>query len=146
MKRILIASVFCLALASTWVASLAQGVPHKVEFKIDERPTTKKIRVILYANGHANEPNVADDGTFILPALDVEWVDVRLISGKYNLFYEHIFLKKLDSDLTFRVFTGRSAFRRLSDTDDKCPPGQSLSAAHDLNFHDGTQMVVTTCK
>src|SRR4051812_26933059 len=103
MKRIFIASLFCLALAPTWVVSLAQGVPRKVEFKIDEKPTTKKIRLILYANGHATESNVADDGTFTLPALDAEWVDVRLISGKYNLLYEQVFLKKLDSDLTFRV-------------------------------------------
>jgi len=146
MKRIFISSLFCLALASTWVVSVAQGVPRKVEFKIDEKPTTKQIRIILYAKGHTTEASIADDGTFILPTLDAEWVDVRLVSGKYNLFYERVFLKKLDSDLTFRVFTNRAAFRRLSDTDDKCPPGQSLSSAHDLDFHDGTQMVVTTCK
>ena len=146
MERIFIAFLFCLTLVSACVTSLGQGIPRKVEFKIDDKPTTKKIRIILYANGHAAEPNVADDGRFVLPALGAEWVDVRLVSGKYNLLYEHIFLKKLDSDLTFRVFSGRAAFRRLSDTDDKCPPGQSLASAHDLNFHDGTQVTVTTCK
>ncbi len=146
MKRIFIVCLVYLALASTCVVSFAQGVRRKVEFKIDEKPTTKKIKIILYSNGQTTEPNIADDGTFILPALDAEWVDVRLISGKYNLFYEHIFLKKLDSDLTFRAFTGRAAFRRLSDTDAKCAPGQNLTSAYDLNFHDGTQVTVTTCK
>jgi len=136
-------------------ANLRDGFPHPYSVAdaegflgrvIDEKPTTKQIRIILYAKGHTTEASIADDGTFILPTLDAEWVDVRLVSGKYNLFYERVFLKKLDSDLTFRVFTNRAAFRRLSDTDDKCPPGQSLSSAHDLDFHDGTQMVVTTCK
>ena len=145
MKSIFIASVFCLAVSPTWVATLAQGVSRKVEFKIDEKPTTKKIGIILYSNGHATETNIADDGTFILPTLDAEWVDVRLISGKYNLLYEHIFLKKLDNDLTFRIFTGRKAFRRLSDTEAKCAPGQNVTSAYDLNFHDGTQVTVTTC-
>jgi hypothetical protein len=93
MKRIFIASLFCLALASTWVVSLAQGVPRKVEFKINEKPTTKKIRLILYTNGRATEPNVAHDGTFTLPALDAEWVDVRLIPVSTICFMNTSFLK-----------------------------------------------------
>jgi hypothetical protein len=146
MRTIFIACLFCLVFVSLCGATPAQDVPIKVEFKIDEKPTTKKVRIVLYADGRATEPNVSNDGRSLLPALDAEWVDVRLVSGKYNLLYEHIFLKKLRGDLTFRVFTSRAAFRRLSDTESKCAPGQNLTLAYDLNFHDGTQVTVTTCK
>jgi hypothetical protein len=147
MRNTFIASLFCVVVAGFYCgAILAQDVPSKVEFKINDKPTTKKIRIILYVDGVATEPSVSDDGTFLLPALNSEWVNVRLISGKYNLLYEHIYLKKLRGALTFRVFTNRAALDRLSDSDSKCLPGHNLISAYDLNFHDGTEVIVTTCK
>jgi len=147
MRNTFIAFLFCVVVAGCYCgATLAQNVPVKVEFKVNDKPTAKKVRIILYVDRVATEPSVSDDGTFLLPAFNTEWVDVRLVSGKYNLLYEHIYLKKLRSALTFRVFTNRSAFRRLSDTESKCSPGQKLISAYDLDFHDGTQVTVTTCK
>jgi hypothetical protein len=136
----------CLVLAASVGAAPSQSVPVKIEFRVDAKATNKKVRIILYVNGVATEPPVSDDGSFLFPALSAQSVDVRLISGKYNLLYNDIYLNKLRGPLTFRVFTSRAAFNRLSDTESKCLSGQKLISAYDLNFGDGTQMTVTTCK
>jgi hypothetical protein len=129
-------------------ATLAQGqsTTVKAKFQIDDKETKKKFRIILYANGVATEPSVSTDGSFGLPALNTERVDVRLISGKYNLLYEGIYLNKLQGPLTFQVFTSPAAFKRLSDLDFSCKAGQKLIAAYNLDYGDGTEMTVTTCK
>ena len=118
----------------------------KAKFQIDDKETKKPFRIILYANGVATEPTVSIDGSFLLPALKTERVDVRLISGKYNLLYEGIYLNKLQGPLTFQVFTSPSKFKRLSDLDFSCKAGQKLVAAYNLDYGDGTEMTVTTCK
>jgi hypothetical protein len=139
--------VFALVLAGLCcAAALAQTVTVKAKFEIDGKETKKKVKIILYVNGVATELPVFDDGAFLFPALDSQSVDVRLISGKHNLLYKDIYLNKLRGPLTFRVFTSRAAFNRLSDTESKCLSGQKLISAYDLNFGDGTQMTVTTCK
>jgi hypothetical protein len=96
MRNAFIMSFFCLVVVGYDAGvALGQDVPVKVEFKINDKLTTKKTRIILYANGDSSERTVSNDGTILLPALDAEWVDVRLISGKHNLFYERIYFKKL---------------------------------------------------
>jgi hypothetical protein len=145
-KHKIVTCVFATVALCSGIVAHPQESPVKLEFKVDQKGTNKKIRIILYANGVATEPHVSDDGTFLFPSLDDEWVDVRLLSGKYDLLYTHIYLKKLRGPLTFRVFTSRSAFNRLSDTESKCLPWQKLIKAYDLNFGDGTQVTVTTCK
>jgi hypothetical protein len=99
--------VFC----CSGIVAQPQQSPVKVEFKVDEKATNKRIRIILYANGVATEPAVSNEGTFIFPSLADEWVDVRLISGKYDLLYSHIYLNKLRGPLIFRVFTSRRLLR-----------------------------------
>lgn len=147
MIKKLVTQLLSLALASLCcTAVLAQTVTVRAKFEIDGKETKKKFKIILYANGVATETRISEDGSFSLPTLNAQWVDVRLISGKYNLLYEKIYLNKLRGPLTFRVFTSRSAFDRLSDTDSKCLPGQKWRAAHDLDYGDGTTVTVTTCK
>jgi hypothetical protein len=129
-------------------AAVSQGQPVRVKakFLIDEKETKKPFRIILSANGVITEPSISADGSFLLPTLNAERVDVRLVSVKYNLFYEGIYFGKLAGPLTFQVFTSASAFKRLSDLDFNCKPGQKLVTAYNLDYGDGTEVTVTTCK
>jgi hypothetical protein len=115
----------CLAAFGFANAAVAQETPLKVEFFVNDRPSTKKVEVILHAGEVATKLSQLDDGSFSMPAFPVEWIDVQVISGKYDLLYSHIYLKKLSGELTFRVFTSEKWLRRLTDRDDLgCKPGQ----------------------
>gem|GEM_PF-5353208 len=147
MKNAFITSVFCMIVAGFYCdATLAQNVPVKVEFFVNDRPTTKKVRIIFSAYGINTEPSVSDDGTFLMPVFNTEWVDVRLISGKHDLLYSHIYLKKLYGNPTFRSFTSEKWLRRLTEREDLgCRLGQKWLSSYDLDYHDGTKVTVTNC-
>ena len=63
----------------------AQNVTVKAKFQIDGKETKDKFRIILYADGVATETTISDDGTFPVPALNVPKVNVRFLSGQYDL-------------------------------------------------------------
>ena len=128
--------------------SVFAGAPQsglvKAKFEIDGTESKDKFRILLYADGVATEPTVSDDGYFAVPPLNIRKVDVRLISGKYNLLYEDVYLAKLRGTLTFGVN------EHLSTKDSHCKRGQKLVSSHSLVFEpddaEGTGMVVEVCK
>jgi len=116
----------------------------KAKFQIDGKESKAKFRILLYADGVATEPTISDDGYFSVPPLNVRTVDVRFISGKYNLVYEDVYSGKLRGTLTFGVK------KHLSTKDSHCKGGQKLVSSHSLEFEPpdtiGTEMVVEVCK
>ena len=123
-----------------------QDITGKIEFFVNDKPTKNKVRILVEVHSVGTEATVSDDGTFIMPSSKAEWVDVRLISGKHDLLYSHIYLKKLTGDLTFRVFTSEKWFGRLKERKDLgCKPGQKWLSSYDLDHHDGTEVTVTNC-
>jgi hypothetical protein len=122
----------------------AQTYPVRAKFEVDGKESKRKFRVLLYADGAPIEPTVSDDGKFYVPALDIEWVDVRLISGKHDLLYQGVYLKKLRGSLTFGVK------ENLSGEEAACEPGKKLVAAYYLEFHPddaaGTVLSIKVCE
>ena len=116
----------------------------KAKFEIDGKETKDKFRIVLYADGVATEPTISDDGTFSVPVLNVPKVNVRFISGQYDLFYEDVYVAKLRGTLTFGVTKTLSGHQAL------CKRGHKLVSSFSLEFDpgdgDGTAMTVTTCK
>jgi hypothetical protein len=125
-------------------AAGSQSALVKAKFEIDGKESKDKFRIVLYADGVATEPTLSDDGSFSVPALTVQKVDVRLLSGQYNLLYENVYLTKLRGTLTFGVK------EHLSTEDSHCKRGQELMSSYSLNFEpddaEGTGMVVEVCK
>ena|SRR4028118_32835 len=122
----------------------ARTYPVEAKFEVDGKESKQRFRVVLYADGAPVEPTVTDDGQFYVPTLSVEKVDVRFISGKYDLLYEDVYLKKLRGNLVFGVEENVSA------EDAGCEPGKKLLAAYSLEFHpedaEGTAMIVKVCQ
>ncbi len=83
--------------------AVAQSFPVKARFEVNGKVSKKRFRVLIYANGAPIEPTVSEDGQFCVPDLSVEQVDVRLISGRYDLLHEGVYLKKLRGQLVFGV-------------------------------------------
>jgi len=128
------------------ILSQGQTTRVKATFLVDDKETKKPFRIIFSTIGTVTQPTISADGSFSLPMLNAEKVDVSVISGKYNLLYEGLYFNKLAGPLTFQVFTSLAKLKRLSDLDFKCKPGQKLIAAYGLNYGDGTEMFVTTCR
>jgi hypothetical protein len=122
----------------------AQNVTVKAKFQIDGKETKDKFRIILYADGVATETTISDDGTFPVPALNVPKVNVRFLSGQYDLLYEDVYVVKLRGTLTFGVTKTLPGHQAL------CKRGRRLVSSHSLEFDpgdgDGTAMTVTVCK
>ena len=135
-------AVACSALSFGAVET--QTYPVKAKFEADGKESKQKFRVLLYNDGAPIEPTVSEDGQFYVPALNVEKVDVRFISGKHDLFYEDVYLKKLRGNLVFGVK------ENLSGEEASCESGKKLIAAYYLEFHpddaEGTALSVTVCK
>ena len=145
-KNISIIFYFCAIVTCLCNVTPAQDITPKIEFFVNDKPTKKKVRLLFEVDGIVTEATVLDNGTFVMPSSKAEWIDVRLISGKHDLHYSHIYRKKLSGDLTFRVFTSEKWFRRLTEREDLgCKPEQKWLSSYDLNYHDGTQVNVTNC-
>jgi hypothetical protein len=122
----------------------AQNATVKAKFQIDGKETKDKFRIVLYADGVATETTISDDGIFSVPALNVSKVNVRFISGQYDLLYEDVYVVKLRGTLTFGVTKTLPGHQAL------CKRGRRLVSSHSLEFDpgdgDGTAMTVTVCK
>ena len=142
-RNLCFVALACYAAVFSGVAD-AQTYPAKAKFEVDGKESKQKFRVLLYVDGAPVEPTVSDDGEFNVPALDVEWVDVRLISGRHDLLYQGVYLKKLYGTLVFGVK------KKLSDEEASCKPGKKLVRAYYLKFRpddaEGTELLVTECK
>ena len=137
-----VTSLLSLALG-LFTASASQGGFVKAKFEIDGKETKDKFRILLEVNDQIFEPSVSDDGHFLVPVVNINKVDVRLVSGKHNLLFEEVYVTKLRGTLIFKVKED------LSKVESACKPGHKAIAWHSLEFEpddaEGTEMTVLAC-
>jgi hypothetical protein len=87
-----------------WVdTAIAQPNPIKIRFEIDGKHVRQPFRINVFRNGLVFRPKIAH-GTFVFPPelLADEKVNLRFISGKYDLYFENIPLRTFN-DITIGV-------------------------------------------
>ncbi|GIU81252.1 MAG: hypothetical protein D6687_09760 [Acidobacteria bacterium] len=87
---------FCFALFAD--KSTAQNRV-KFSFEVDAKPTKEKFKVLLYVDGAIIEPEMCDS-SFIVP-LEIqrhEFVSVRFVSDKYDLYFDEVPVNSFKSD------------------------------------------------
>src|SRR5438128_1712190 len=77
----------------------AQNHCVKVKFEVDGKEVDQKFRVLLYFDNKILEPTVVGN-SFISPAelKDQEKVNVRFLSGGYDLSFESVYVTKFNTD------------------------------------------------
>ncbi len=93
---------FCLVLFATEGA--AQNNQVKFNFEVDAKPVKEKFKVLLYLDGKAIEPKMCGDSFTVPPEIEGrENVGVRFLSGKYDLYFDPVYLKDFKTDWTIGI-------------------------------------------
>ena len=115
-------------------AANGQTEPIKVKFKIDGEESHQPFRIQLVLNQLVLKVKV-ENGSFFLPGelANQEKVDVRFISGKYDLYYDDVHLSKFSDGGEFVFGVDNKPF----DEDhlrDAPPPSKELQFVYYLEF------------
>ncbi|HEV2915303.1 MAG TPA: hypothetical protein VGX92_18635 [Pyrinomonadaceae bacterium] len=134
----------CCALMFTGAAN-AQVAPISVKFKVDGKEVHQPFKIKISLNGLVLEPKIKN-GDFVFPPefRNQEKVDVRFTSGEYDLFYEGVYVSKINGEMVF-------ALENLPPGEDcnrtKPSPDAKPMMVYWLEFHpkagDGTTMTVS---
>jgi hypothetical protein len=115
-------------------AANGQTEPIKVRFQIDGEESHQPFRIQLVLNQLVLKPEVKNDSFFLPGELaNQEKVDVRFISGKYDLYYDDVHLSKFSDGGEFVFGVDNKPFDEdhLRATP---PPGQKLQFVYYLEF------------
>jgi len=76
-----------------------QGSVRIQGFEINSKETHRRFRIFLYLNGRQIETKRAAD-SFVVPdeARRYEYIGVRIISGRYNLYFNSVHISKFKDD------------------------------------------------
>lgn len=120
----------CCALAFGETAN-AQTDQIKVRFRVDGKEVHHPFRIEISLNGFVLKPKV-ENGSFPYPAelLNDEKVDLRFISGKYDLDFENVPLKKFH-DIVISVDNRPFAEENLSSDP---PPDKELVFIYSISY------------
>lgn len=115
-------------------AANGQTEPIKVKFEVDGKESHQPFRIQLVLNKLVLKVKV-ENGSFFLPGelANQEKVDVRFISGKYDLYYDDVYLTKFSNVAEFVFGVDNKPF----DEDHlrvAPPPGQELQFVYYLEF------------
>jgi hypothetical protein len=103
MRIKIFSAVTCAFLALVFAdAANAQTDPISVKFEVDGKEVHQPFNIQISLNGLVLEPEIRNSG-FVFPPefLNQEKVNVRFISGKYNLFYEGVYMTKFNGEMVF---------------------------------------------
>jgi hypothetical protein len=102
-KLLISITLACCALLFSNTAN-AQTDPIKVQFEVDGKEVHQSFRIEISLNGLVLKPKI-EKGSFLFPPelLSQEKVNLRFISGKYDLSFENIPVKNFSGGLTFGV-------------------------------------------
>ena len=119
----------------------------KIKFEVDGKEVKQKFKIILYDNNKAIEPLVSENGfTVPLEIRNSEKVNVRFLSGEYDLFFESVYLPKFKTDWVVGI--DRKPFDK--DNLPQSQPEKELLLIYYINFvpkdGDGTRMLVEVYK
>jgi hypothetical protein len=122
----------------------SQSPEMKVRFKVDGQEVKKpEFKVLIQVNGQTLEPKITNDG-FTVPQEIGEYqkIDVRFISGKYDLLFSSLTRLHFDSEWVIGVDNPPFEIQ-----DDDSPPetGKDLVLIYFIEFHpehaEGTRWV-----
>lgn len=148
MMKIKLVSLGLIILSVLLMAQAANGQtePIKVKFIVDGEEVHQPFKIQLVLNQLVLKPRIKD-GSFFLPGelANQEKVDVRFISGKYDLYYDDVYLTKFSDGGEFVFGVDNKPF----DEDhlrDAPPPGRELQFVYYLTFmprnFEGTELTV----
>jgi hypothetical protein len=148
-------AIKALALAFWFVALVgsvsAQSQCVNVKFEVDGKEVDQKFRVLLYVDNRVIGPTVVGKSFIVPPELkDQEKVNVRFLSGEYDLFFESVYLTKFNTDWVVGVDTPPFDNENIT-SENPDPPGKTLSVIWYIDFvpkdkGDGTRVVVKVYK
>ena len=83
----------------------AQTNPVKIKFEVDSKESNQPFKILLSVERSAIfEPPISDNGIVFPPELrNSKWLQLRFISGEYDLYYENVHISKFDGEMTFGV-------------------------------------------
>lgn len=147
MTKHLVSAMTLYIFASFAMTVSAQSKSVEFRFEVDGVPKKGSPRVVFYA-GHENLEAAISGNNFVVPPslYKYEKVDVRFISGEYNLLFESVYLSKFEGDWVIGV--DRKPFDKGNTA--AAQPCRQIREIHYINFNslqgDGTRMMVITYK
>ena len=122
-----------------------------VKFEVDSKEADQPFKVLLYVDNKVIEPTVAGKSFIVPPELKgQEKVNVRFLSGDYDLFFQSVYMSKFNTDWVVGIDNPPFDNENIaSETPD--PPGKTLSVIWYIEFvpkdrGDGTRVVVKVYK
>jgi hypothetical protein len=150
MKRIkALALVVCVLALVGSVSAQSQCV--RIKFEVDGKEVNQKFRVLLYVDNKVIEPTVVGKSFVVPPELkDQEKVNVRFLSGKYDLSFQSVYVSKFKTDWVVGVDNPPFDNENIA-SENPDPPGKTLSVIWYIDFvpkdkGDGTRVVVKVYK
>lgn len=150
MKKIkALALAVCLLALVGSVSAQSQSVT--IKFEVDGKEVDQKFRVLLYFDNKVIEPTVVEKSFIVPPELkDQEKVNVRLLSGEYDLSFESVYLTKFKTDWVVGIDNPPFDDENIA-SEQRNPPGKTLSVIWYIDFvpkdkGDGTRVVVKVYK
>ena len=144
MSRMNCYSVYLICLIALLIVQVsAQAKVVKFRFEIEGKPVKVRPKVTLYAEAEKVELGVTDDH-FVVPVHleKTEKLNVRFTAGKYDLFFESVYLSKFEGEWIIGI--DKKPFD-LENTA-SAQPGKQIKQINYINFQppqgDGTRMVV----
>jgi hypothetical protein len=140
-KHLLLVILGVVASLAITVSAQSKSVRFKIE--VDGKPIKSETKIILYFGDEKIEPITSGNSFLLPPQLQkYERVNVRFISGKYNLLFESIYLSKFEGEWVIGV--DNKPFDKENST--SAQPGRPIKQIYYINFNplhgDGTRMVV----
>jgi hypothetical protein len=129
----------------------AQSQCVRIKFEVDGKQVDQKFRVLLSVDNKVIEPTVVGKSFIVPPELkDQEKVNVRFLSGQYDLSFESVYLTKFNTDWIVGIDTPPFDSENIA-SENPDPPGKTLSVIWYIDFvpkdkGDGTRVVVKVYK
>ena len=129
----------------------AQNQCVRIKFEVDGKEVDQKFRVLLSVDSRVIEPTVVGKSFIVPPELkDQEKVNVRFLSGKYDLSFESVYVTKFKTDWVVGVDNPPFDNENIA-SENPDPPGKTVSVIWYIDFvpkdkSDGTRVVVKVYK
>jgi hypothetical protein len=114
------------------ISSKAQFKYVKLKFEVDGKEIVNpKFKILIYDGNEIIEPRTFGEGFIVPPTVNLnKEVAVRFISGKYDLFFEHV----NDFDFKSDWKIGINNFPDPQDGPSSAPPDKKLTTIFYLEF------------
>src|SRR2546421_10839113 len=127
-----LALVVCVLALVVSVSAQSQCV--SIKFEVDGKEVDQKFKVQLYVDSKVIEPTVVGKSFIVPPELkEYEKVNVRFLSGKYDLYFESVYVTKFMTDWVVGVENPPFDSEKIA-SENPDPPGKTLSVIWYIDF------------